>query len=120
MHGYRYATLQRDQSMLIPRPRLGPHKVQVLDFSPEAVYAVSHQPLNTRASDDNTTADTALVTETSHLEMPLIFRREVTSSLPYVRTTTASSYETDGVMLDEGRLMITKVSISSDDWVRHR
>jgi hypothetical protein len=117
VHGYRFARLLRESDRPIQHPRLGPNKVQVLDFSPIAQHA--HRTMyegETFISLDGTEATP--VNAITSLDRIRFFRDIITSALPYVVTTTGESFHTEGVMIGDDSLIMSRVRITqtSKDW----
>jgi hypothetical protein len=94
----------------VRRPRLGPYQIEVLDFSPIAIHTVrqNYGP-DGFTSEDGTTQ--MVVSRISILNNTALFRRTILSSLPFVITTTGRHYMTEGVMIGESSLIITKASL---------
>ena len=109
VHGYRYARLSRMTEEPVQRPRLGPYQIEVLDFSPIATYNMRQRDHGaTHRLEDGT--EQSLVSRLSILNNQYLFRRTIMSSLPYVITTTGKRYLTEGVMLGDSSLIISRVS----------
>ena len=99
------------------RPRLGPYQIEVLDFSPIAVHTIRHSygPDGFTAEDGTTQT---VISRISILNNPDLFSRTILSSLPFVITTTGRHYTTEGVMIGESSLIITKASLISHSELR--
>lgn len=111
VHGYRYARLCRRSDEPVQRPRLGPYQIEVLDFSPNATFSFrerDHTNGPVYELEDGTRQ--TLVSRLSILNNPFLFRKTIMSSLPYVVTTTGKKYLTEGVMIGDSSLIISRVS----------
>jgi hypothetical protein len=94
----------------------------VLDFSPVSIRRHQLQyPRRPRTKDEDAAAMNAQAVLTpggnslrlceawSTVPRGRIFRDNVVTRLPYIEITSAKQWECDGVMMDEQRIMLTKV-----------
>lgn len=113
MHGYRYARLcRKSDTPVVQRPRLGPYKVEVLDFSPNATFSFRQREHQSAAYELEDGTTQTLVSRLSILNSPYLFRKTIMSSMPYVITTSGKQYQTEGVMLGDSSLIISRVSLA--------
>lgn len=115
VHGYRYARLSRQSDEHVQRPRLGPYHVEVLDFSPHAIYSFRQRDLaaTEHVLEDGTRQ--TLISRLSILNNQFLFRKTIMSSLPYVMVTTGKKYLTEGVMIGDSSLILSRVSDAEPD-----
>lgn len=110
VHAFRYTRLLREPNANFhQRPRLGPHQIQVLDFSPIGIRR--HKDLY---GDETTfTGDTAqhtLVQESGLIVRNQLFDEVIESRLPYVERCMNETFQTEGVMIGEDSLIVSKAS----------
>ncbi len=124
--GWRFVTTTRGtprsvQNAFIVPPRLGPHRIKLLDFSPVAIRRFRHDhPEEAAAIAEHrqgvTTESGATVRLRDHSNMlprSRIFEAAVETQLPYLELTSGEEYPCDGVMMDEQRILLTRVSVAS-------